>query len=745
MSTQSVHTPLSPTFPLSPLPVYSPPPSMQAESYISMATMAASALVTISIAEMDSRSTSYYATLSDHLAYYLDTTAASQLQRQLLAPSRQERLSVMALEPFFGLVMDAVDEFDRRSTNNPNVPFLLILPGLSSTRNQARQKLAKMTLSTFQKLATDLLLELGHRFPKAVQSYRFQKALPHSLSKSSPDTLAIPRPAFGALSPRLRTVDIIDDMNRMPKEQHPPTRYSIFPPRPEGVDRDRSPSGLSPILTHQRPSALTSPSSPAGKHFEYHIATRSGPTVNVPPRKAPGHYHQQMPSPIPSSASESIPDINLDVFLDEMGARLRSEFIDDSSLSKSRARRSKSVGLSRSNSQRSAYRRPSHNDDFSRQDDIIDSDTSINGGVYSQSPSTPITIPAKSTRRGSDGGTSAVIRTAGPEAHLSSLQVHIAELLVAVRASLIPSMFSPLRSILILCKTITSDAESYRGVSLPQEIHKRLETTTINLATCSKVLMQIAKQYTNTSTAPRSQQLFEYASNNLTVAFRATVSAIRAALTGSDALISRSHSREPVRADSAASHNVGVGNELALPTPVLSTSSPRPSFSTLQRSPPNPYLNDRQEESNDTTSSRGRPTHLGVLTTTPIAINRHQLKSARLSVEEVTDRIARSIQDLLTRMRDSEISSDTLYEVMLIVISHINHLVAQTEHIGRLVAPLAYSMSSFRIALIGNCMSLRSLGDKIRFAPHNREVKQQIANTVYDIAKQAKMLLQELQ
>ncbi|KAH6573372.1 hypothetical protein BASA61_004780 [Batrachochytrium salamandrivorans] len=699
MSTQSVHTPLSPTFPLSPLPVYSPPLSMQAESYISMATMAASALVTISIAEMDSRSTSYYATLSDHLAYYLDTTAASQLQRQLLAPSRQERLSVMALEPFFGLVMDAVDEFDRRSTNNPNVPFLLILPGLSSTRNQARQKLAKMTLSTFQKLATDLLLELGHRFPKAVQSYRFQKALPHSLSKSSPDTLAIPRPAFGALSPRLRT----------------------------------------------RPSALTSPSSPAGKHFEYHIATRSGPTVNVPPRKAPGHYHQQMPSPIPSSASESIPDINLDVFLDEMGARLRSEFIDDSSLSKSRARRSKSVGLSRSNSQRSAYRRPSHNDDFSRQDDIIDLDTSINGGVYSQSPSTPITIPAKSTRRGSDGGTSAVIRTAGPEAHLSSLQVHIAELLVAVRASLIPSMFSPLRSILILCKTITSDAESYRGVSLPQEIHKRLETTTINLATCSKVLMQIAKQYTNTSTAPRSQQLFEYASNNLTVAFRATVSAIRAALTGSDALISRSHSREPVRADSAASHHVGVGNELALPTPVLSTSSPRPSFSTLQRSPPNPYLNDRQEESNDTTSSRGRPTHLGVLTTTPIAINRHQLKSARLSVEEVTDRIARSIQDLLTRMRDSEISSDTLYEVMLIVISHINHLVAQTEHIGRLVAPLAYSMSSFRIALIGNCMSLRSLGDKIRFAPHNREVKQQIANTVYDIAKQAKMLLQELQ
>ncbi|KAJ8324535.1 component of the polarisome [Batrachochytrium dendrobatidis] len=751
-----------------------------ADSYISIATLStsASAPVAISIAELESQSIFYYESIYTYLALcspFMQTPA-----------SQNEQLAALSAQQFLGFAMDMVDECTRRTVNNTNVPFLLIRPDLPQTRNQARQKLGTMSLAVFQNFAASILLELGRRFPKAVQNC---KAVHPSIepSRQSPQlsmkfyqspTLSHDTPPYN-INTQNRTYGSWErpgagNSNRSHESWRKSdtnsfdlltSRHSVILSNPDSARRGQSPAALGFDWQSQNPTPVVSPTSSMGSYPESPILARRTATVNTPYRQTSSNYRQQLPSPVSLSAVPSpTSDMELDAYLNNISAHLKSEFLDDSSTFSARPRRSTNYSTSRSSSQRPAYHRALHSDEAPRKTSVQEYGAPSNNMSPMKSPALSIDVPSKSARRKDSIQSGSTVTAVRPEILLVSMQTHIAELMVSVRTSAISSWFAPLRSILIICRDITAEAEHYLTMPLAVDTLKRLENTTTNVGTCSKMLMKIAKQFTNTPLTTCSQELFESTTNNLAIAFRALVSALRMTMNGLNHLSGQSESNASGRAISPL---IATFDSMAISLPasntnVLSTSAPTrsspflsyahknikayPHKSSLSNSS-NTYEDSESGSVRSTSGSKNTYTSVSAVPPKPSLVhtNRHQIKSARLSVEDVTDRVARAIQDLLNTIRENDADSNTIYSLILVVIGHTNTLVLQTEHIGRIVVVLAEAMGLLRQALVGLCMSLRGLGEKIQFAPYNRDLRQQIANTAYDVAKHAKLLLQELQ
>ncbi|KAI8822407.1 uncharacterized protein EV422DRAFT_523906 [Fimicolochytrium jonesii] len=114
------------------------------------------------------------ATHYEHLRSYL--TSYLQSQRDAGNPSNQrtsarEKLLRLTKQQFSELSTDVFDEMNRRLLDSKDVPFLPLRDDFHPKRNQARQKLATLPNSRFKDLASDVFYEVERRFPQVVQDY----------------------------------------------------------------------------------------------------------------------------------------------------------------------------------------------------------------------------------------------------------------------------------------------------------------------------------------------------------------------------------------------------------------------------------------------------------------------------------------------------------------------------------------------------------------------------------------------
>ncbi|KAJ1569813.1 component of the polarisome [Nowakowskiella sp. JEL0078] len=114
--------------------------------------------------------TIHYEALRDFLTPHLLAQKSSSKQSQQRA-SAKEKLSKLSKPQFAELSTDVYDELVRRQKNFSYEPFLPVREEFHPKRNQARQKLATLPQSRFKDLAIDVYFEIERRFPQAVQSY----------------------------------------------------------------------------------------------------------------------------------------------------------------------------------------------------------------------------------------------------------------------------------------------------------------------------------------------------------------------------------------------------------------------------------------------------------------------------------------------------------------------------------------------------------------------------------------------
>ncbi|KAJ2998072.1 component of the polarisome [Globomyces sp. JEL0801] len=107
----------------------------------------------------------HYALLRDYLESYF---ASGQGQGLATAMARINRLPI---EQFLDVSNDLNDELNRRLNDSKDVPFLPIRNDLAPKRNQARQKMATLQEPKFKDLAAQLYLEIERRFPTIASDY----------------------------------------------------------------------------------------------------------------------------------------------------------------------------------------------------------------------------------------------------------------------------------------------------------------------------------------------------------------------------------------------------------------------------------------------------------------------------------------------------------------------------------------------------------------------------------------------
>ncbi|KAJ3108522.1 component of the polarisome, partial [Physocladia obscura] len=119
---------------------------------------------------------SQFVTLARFLGFSPQTLAqnANNANNPNLAASRQnakDKMMRLSKQQFMDLSTDVTDEINRRAVASPEVPFLPLSELYQPKRNQARQKLATLPLAKFKELATDIFFDLERRFPQAAEIY----------------------------------------------------------------------------------------------------------------------------------------------------------------------------------------------------------------------------------------------------------------------------------------------------------------------------------------------------------------------------------------------------------------------------------------------------------------------------------------------------------------------------------------------------------------------------------------------
>ncbi|TPX71731.1 hypothetical protein SpCBS45565_g00893 [Spizellomyces sp. 'palustris'] len=153
---------------------------------------------------MDIAST-HYERLRSYLSAYLQSQRASGNQSNQRTSAR-EKLTRLTKQQFTELSTDVFDEMNRRQLDSKEVPFLPVRDDFHPKRNQARQKLATLPSSRFKDLASDVYYEIERRFPTVVEDYNAKYGV-----LESPDRIASAPLTNGpqlSLSPEPKTVQV---------------------------------------------------------------------------------------------------------------------------------------------------------------------------------------------------------------------------------------------------------------------------------------------------------------------------------------------------------------------------------------------------------------------------------------------------------------------------------------------------------------------------------------------------------
>jgi len=147
--------------------------------------------------------------LSDRLSFFLCGKRPDHSTKHYLIPEHngnqmaesaklaRRKMTGLSNKVFEELAVDVYDEVDRRETDklwsktessqsSVLVPFLPVNPDYSATRNQGRQKLARLTEQEFASLIIDVLKEIKRRqleIESAKGGFPLKPDLPHQLSK----------------------------------------------------------------------------------------------------------------------------------------------------------------------------------------------------------------------------------------------------------------------------------------------------------------------------------------------------------------------------------------------------------------------------------------------------------------------------------------------------------------------------------------------------------------------------------
>ncbi|KAI8928422.1 hypothetical protein BC831DRAFT_448651, partial [Entophlyctis helioformis] len=425
--------------------------------------------------------------------------------------------------------------------------------------------------------------------------------------------------------------------------------------------------------------------------------------------------------PAPSTARSDEKDSDLETTLDELNARLMSDFAVGTAPSAAmNVRRSRMQLI---NNQLDSLHNMQRDTDQRRVSKSLDRHS------------------FKARQSMSSSGSLNPSGTPDPERRQAEFERLIADFNLSLAASDMSPMFATLRVLLTACKAITEDAEAYQDMSLAPESHQRIENTKTNLTTCSKNLIQIAKRFTMASQSSRNRELLESCGNNLLLAFRSLASALRAAINEVEERLYGSASVSG-RSQSSRGMNGSTPMTRAKSATRQTDASPR-SVGGMRAAPSNAasQRDDRSRQQDAYPASPRQQRQPPPLT----AQQERMLTQYRGSVEDVTDTLAHKIQLLLSMMRDTYADGETIQNVMDDVASDIDVMILQTENIGRIVDALAQDLADTRQSLLASRQTLDSLGEQVLIAPHNRALKQKIANATYELAKHAKALLQLLQ
>ncbi|TPX72919.1 hypothetical protein SpCBS45565_g00392 [Spizellomyces sp. 'palustris'] len=109
-----------------------------------------------------------FSTHYDMMRRYL-TTFLQEQGSMLGRNNAKEKLGRLSERQFYDLSTDVFDEINRRRENDRNVPFLPVRNEFTPKRNQARQKLATLPEFRFKELSSEVFFELERRFPRIVQ------------------------------------------------------------------------------------------------------------------------------------------------------------------------------------------------------------------------------------------------------------------------------------------------------------------------------------------------------------------------------------------------------------------------------------------------------------------------------------------------------------------------------------------------------------------------------------------------
>ncbi|RKO85421.1 hypothetical protein BDK51DRAFT_48026, partial [Blyttiomyces helicus] len=111
--------------------------------------------------------------LRQYLASYLQSQRLNNANSNQRFSAR-EKLTRLTKQQFTELSTDVFDELSRRLLNSNDVPFLAVRDDFHPKRNQARQKLATLPSNRFKDLASDVYFEIERRFPAVVQQYNLK-------------------------------------------------------------------------------------------------------------------------------------------------------------------------------------------------------------------------------------------------------------------------------------------------------------------------------------------------------------------------------------------------------------------------------------------------------------------------------------------------------------------------------------------------------------------------------------------
>lgn len=175
----------------------------------------------------------YYESLKKYLEKHAEKGQTISQQRQ----NARDKLTRLSKPQFQELATDVYDEMTRRQFNSAEMPFLPVRDDFHPKRNQARQKLATLPKNRFKDLASDVFFELERRFPQLLEGQQEEAALlaspPTSATTSvSPAATAIKSVEIGKENAVEKSPGQTQNQNKSPTTQPPIVATAVTDKKP---------------------------------------------------------------------------------------------------------------------------------------------------------------------------------------------------------------------------------------------------------------------------------------------------------------------------------------------------------------------------------------------------------------------------------------------------------------------------------------------------------------------------------